>query len=228
MNIENSKYSGIYFLWLGKRKLILTRNLTPGIKLFNEDLILDKDNNTEYKVFDPYRSKYSSAIMQKILNLPIKENDIILYLGASHGYTCSFLSDIIKENGFIFALDVSARVVRDLVKICEVRKNICPLLLDANKPEKYKDKIVKVDVIYQDIAQRNQIDIFLKNVDLFLKNNGYCILCVKSRSIDVTKNPREIYKIVEKELIGNRLKIIDFKTLDPFQKDHGFFVCQKK
>src|SRR3989338_1816443 len=133
MNIEHSKYQGVYFLWLEKRKLILTRNLTLGIKFFNEDLILDTENNKEYRVFDPNRSKYAAAMMQKILNLPIKENDIILYLGASHGYTCSYLSDIIQEKGFIFALDVSARVVRDLVKICEVRKNICPLLFDANK-----------------------------------------------------------------------------------------------
>ncbi len=225
MNIENSRYQGLYFLWREKKKLILTRNLTPGIKFFNEDLI--SDNNTEYRVFDPSRSKYAAAIMQKILNLPIKENDIILYLGASHGYTCSYLSDIIKEKGFIFALDISARVVRDLVKICEIRKNICPLLFDANKPDLYRDKITKVDVIYQDIAQRNQVDIFLKNVDIFLKNNGYCILCIKARSIDVTKNPKEIYKQVE-NLLNKRLKIIDFKTLDPFQRDHGFFVCQKK
>ena len=225
MNIENSRYQGLYFLWREKKKLILTRNLTPGIKFFNEDLI--SDNNTEYRVFDPSRSKYAAAIMQKILNLPIKENDIILYLGASHGYTCSYLSDIIKEKGFIFALDISARVVRDLVKICEIRKNICPLLFDANKPDLYRDKITKVDVIYQDIAQRNQVGIFLKNVDIFLKNNGYCILCIKARSIDVTKNPKEIYKQVE-NLLNKRLKIIDFKTLDPFQRDHGFFVCQKK
>ncbi|MAG47992.1 fibrillarin [archaeon] len=220
-----SNYNGIYFQWQGKKKLVLTKNLTPKIKFFKEDLILE--DNTEYRIFEPGRSKYSAAILQKISKLPIKENDSILYLGASHGYTCSYLSDIIGNKGYIFAVDLSPRVVRDLVKVSSVRENIIPLLFDANKPFLYKEKITKVDILYQDIAQRNQVDIFLKNVDLFLKNNGYCILCIKSRSIDVTKNPGEIYSYVRKQL-AKKLKILDSKTLDPFQKDHCFFVCQKK
>ena len=225
MKIENSNHNNIYFLWSGKRKLILTKNLTPGRKFFNEDLI--NEENTEYRVFDPTRSKYAAAIMQKISKLPVKEDDIILYLGASHGYTCSYLSDIIGINGFIFALDIAPRVVRDWVKVCEIRNNICPLLYDANKPELYKDKIAKADVVYQDIAQRNQVEIFLKNIDLFLRNNGYCLLAVKSRSIDVTKDPKQIYDIVKNKLIS-KLKIIDYKVLDPFQRDHCLFVCQKR
>ena len=75
MNIEKSNYQGIYFLWLGKKKLILTKNLVPETKLFNEDLILNE--NIGYRIFDPSRSKYAAAIMQKISKLPIKEKDIM-------------------------------------------------------------------------------------------------------------------------------------------------------
>jgi len=84
-----------------------------------------------------------------------------------------------------------------------------------------------VDVVYQDIAQKNQIEIFIKNIDLFLKDGGYALLAVKARSIDVAKNPKIIFKEVKKELERD-LIIIDNRVLDPFQKDHCMFVCKKK
>ena len=54
--------------------------------------------------------------------MPIKQNENILYLGASHGYTPSFVSDIVGNNGLVFCLDFAPRVVRDLYMICEERK----------------------------------------------------------------------------------------------------------
>ena len=52
------------------------------------------------------------------------------------------------------------------------------------------------------------------------------MIAVKARSIDVTRNPKQIFMEVRKKL-ENNLKIIDFKTLEPFEKDHGFFVCKR-
>ncbi len=52
------------------------------------------------------------------------------------------------------------------------------------------------------------------------------MIAVKSRSIDVTRNPRQIFEEVRKKL-EKKLKIIDFKTLEPFERDHGFFVCRR-
>ena len=121
---------------------------------------------------------------------------------------------------------LAPRTVRDLLFVCEERKNMMPLLANANKPETYRNRITEVDVIYQDIAQKNQVDIFLKNLE-FLKPRGYALLAIKARSIDVTKSPQKIYREVEEKL-REKLKIIDLKELDPLQKDHCFFICQKK
>ena len=131
-------------------------------------------------------------------------------------------------SGFVFALDFAPRVVRELVFLCESRSNMAPLLEDANQPQNYEDKVIKnVDIVYQDIAQRNQAEIFLKNCDMYLKNGGYGLIAVKARSMDVSKRPSEMFKQVRIE-IEKKLVIIDERKLDPFEKDHIFFVCKKK
>ena len=53
------------------------------------------------------------------------------------------------------------------------------------------------------------------------------MFAVKSRSIDVTANPKIIFDKVEKEL-RKHFKIIDKTRLEPFEKDHMFFVLEKK
>src|SRR3989344_3636362 len=218
MEIEKTKYNNI--LKINKR-FLATENITPNKKFFDEKLM--KIDGIEYREFNPFRSKLAAAILKKISIVPIKEKDIVLYLGASHGYTSTYVSDIIKKDGIIFCIDFSARVVRDLLFVCEERKNMIPILASANKPKTYKERITKVDVIYQDVAQKNQVEILLKNLE-FLKPKGYVLIAIKARSIDVTKQPKKIYMEVEEKL-REKLKIIDKKELDPFQKDHIFFVC---
>ena len=53
------------------------------------------------------------------------------------------------------------------------------------------------------------------------------MLAVKARSIDVTKNPKQIFLKVRAEL-EKTLTIVDYRELDPFQKDHCLFVVKKK
>lgn len=205
------------------KKRLFTINLTLNNKFFNEKLYIE--NDIEYREFDPRRSKLSAYILNGSQNIFIRKNDVVLYLGASHGYTASHISDIIGNGGLIFAIDSSPRVVRDLYFLAKIRKNIAPILADANVPKDYIENLCLVDVVYQDIAQKNQAEIFLKNIRLFLKDDGYALLAVKARSINVVKKPsdifKEIRKILEKELI-----IVDYRTLEPYQIDHCMFVCK--
>ena len=82
-------------------------------------------------------------------------------------------------------------------------------------------------VIYQDIAQKDQVDIFLKNINLFLKKDGYAIIALKARSIDVTKYPKQIFKEV-RERLEKELTIVDYRDLEPYQKDHAMFICKNR
>jgi fibrillarin-like pre-rRNA processing protein len=208
------------------RRLLFTKNLTPGRSFFAESLV--REGSDEYRSWEVTRSKLGAAIKKGVSQIGIKEGDIILYLGASHGFTPSYVSDMIGESGFVFCLDVAPRVVRDLVFVCEERKNMAPLLADANHPESYSELIAKeVDVVYQDIAQKNQVQIFMKNCDAYLKKGGFGILALKARSIDVARRPRDIFMQVRKDL-EKVITIVDYKELDPFERDHAIFICKKK
>ena len=212
--LEKTKHHGIYQLRLGKKRIFFTKSL-DGKTFFNEKI------KNGYREFDIRRSKLAAAIAKGISDIFIEKNSLVLYLGASHGYTSSFISDIVGINGAVYCVEFAPRVIRDLVEICDQRENMAPILADANQPDY---EVGKVDIIYQDIAQKNQVEILFKNLK-YLKKGGYCLIAIKSRSIDVTKNPSEIFGEVKNKL-KSRLKIIDFKVLDPFERDHCFFVCQ--
>ncbi|MCP3682435.1 MAG: fibrillarin-like rRNA/tRNA 2'-O-methyltransferase [bacterium] len=217
------KFDGVFEEKLGKRTALLTKNSTPGLKFF-EEILVNKES-TEYRVWDVKKSKLAAAIVKGLSVMPIRQDSTVLYLGAAHGYTVSYISDIANK-GFIFALDFAPRVVRDLIFVAEKRENIAPIMADAKMPESYSKNVMQADIIYQDIAQRDQTGIFLKNADLFLKKGGFGILAVKSRSIDVSQRPRDVYQTVRKEL-EKTMKVVDYRILDPFQKDHALFVCKK-
>ena len=147
----------------------------------------------------------------------------VLYLGAATGTTVSHISDIISD-GLIYAVENSPIAMKKLLEVCKKRKNILPILENANHPGRYYHLISQIDFIYQDISQRNQAEIFIKNTERYLKKECYSILIVKARSIDVSLKPKEAYKKVQKTLEENGLKIINIMNLSPYEKDHAAFL----
>ena len=99
--------------------------------------------------------------------------------------TDSDVSDI-AHRGLVYALDFAPGEMKKLILACEERSNMIPIFADANHPERYAHLVDEVDIIYQDIAQRNQAEIALRNVECFLTDGGYLILMIKARSIDST------------------------------------------
>lgn len=203
---------------------IFTKSIIPGKNPFQEKLI--KDGDEEYREFDPKRSKLAAAIIKGCTNAGIRKKDIVLYLGISHGYTASFISDMIGKEGIIFGIDPAPRVMRDLVFLAEERDNIIPILADANHPEEYINRICQADIVYQDIAQRNQEDIFIRNCKLYLKDGGYGLLAVKARSINIKKKSKEIFIEIRKKL-EKEFTVIDYKILEPFERDHCMIIIKK-
>ena len=166
--IRKSKIFEVFESEQGKRKQLYTINLAPGQNVYGEKLV--KENELEYREWDAFKSKLASCILKGSLNIGIRKTNVVLYLGSASGTTISHVSDIVGSEGFIFAVDIAPRVMRDLVFLCYKRKNIAPILADANNPLGYMQNVCKADVLFQDIAQRNQAEIFLKNVNLFISN----------------------------------------------------------
>jgi fibrillarin-like pre-rRNA processing protein len=202
---------------------LFTRSLLPGNKSFAKSLF--KIKGIEYREWNPYKSKAAAAILQGIKSFPIKRGSKILYLGISSGSTASFFSDIICQDGVIYGVEISERSMRDLTPLAEKRGNIVPVLADSRKPETYS-WIEPVDVVYQDVATNDQSEIMIRNSQAFLKKGGFAMIAIKSRSIDVTKPPKQIFK-QEKEKLSKAFRILDMVELDPFERDHAFLVMQK-
>ena len=202
---------------------IYTKNLVPGQNVYGERLI--KRRGGEYRQWDPKRSKLAASML-KGFKVPINEDSTILYLGSASGTTVSHVSDILSK-GKIYAVDVAPRVMRDLLFLADKRQNIFPLLFNANLPQSYSNIVEKVDFIYQDIAERNQAEILEKNAKVFLKKGGYCMIAVKSRSINVSKNPKVVFAEVESKLKEN-FKVLKKARLEPFEKDHMAFLLARK
>jgi len=207
------------------RNKIFTENLhsSKGIKVYNERLIRYK--NKELRSWNPYRSKLATAILKGLM-FEIKSDSNILYLGAATGTTVSHFSDIVKD-GVIYAVESSPVSIKGLLQVCQKRKNIIPILNDANHPDRYSSLVSSVDFIYQDISQRNQAEIFIANIDRYLQKNVNGILMVKARSIDVSLKPKDAYKLVCNKLEEGGLKIKKIVDLAPYEKDHAAILITK-
>ncbi len=174
----------------------------------------------------PDRSKIAAAIMNGLKEFPFRKNSRVLYLGAASGTTVSHLSDIIKD-GIIFAVEFSERAIRKLVEFAEKHENVVPILEDARIPENYK-YIGELDVVFVDISQPDEIEISIRNANMFLKKGGYLMISVKSQSIDVVKRPEEVYREAEDKLRKAGYEVLQTVRLDPYEKDHAVVVGRKQ
>ncbi len=219
------KFKGIYVMQKGRKEIYYTKSLNPRKSVYGEVLV--RRGKDEYREWSILRSKLGAAVAKKISQVGIWPGNKVLYLGASTGTTVSHVSDMVGRDGFVFAVDFAPRTTRELVYLCEDRMNIAPIMEDANHPERYADKICEVDVVFQDIAQRNQPEIFMKNVDMFLKKGGFGLLAIKARSIDITKKPKQVFNEV-RAYLEKKVIIVDYRELAPYEKDHCIFVIKKK
>ena len=202
---------------------IATKNLTPGISVYGEELIHEKE---EYRIWNPRRSKLAAALLNGLENLDISEDAKVLYLGASTGTTVSHISDIVTD-GRIYAVEFSPTTAKKLVRLARQRTNIAPILGDATKPKNYLNITEKTDIVYCDVAQPTQSQLFMKNMNLIGKDDVIGALMIKARSIDVVQKPKKIFKEEERKLREKGFKIIEKVKLEPYEKDHIAFVVEK-
>ncbi len=205
---------------------IATKNLLPGKRVYGEPLVQAEDQ--EYRLWNPNRSKVCAAIKKGVKDLHLEKESRVLYLGAAEGTTISHLSDIVTK-GMIFGVDISARSMRKFIYLCEQRENLVPILGDAGNPNSYKEYLdgFSIDLLFQDVSQKNQAEIFLRNSRVYLKRGGYGFLSLKARSINASK-PVEELVMEEAEKMKNEFEIISIVSLHPFEKDHAMICCIKK
>jgi fibrillarin-like pre-rRNA processing protein len=218
-------HPGVFSIKTETETLLATLNQRPGQAVYGETLI-DLDGR-QYRSWSPFRSKLAAAIMKGLRNVRLSSGYRVLYLGVASGTTCSHISDIVGPSGHIWGVEFSPRSMRDLIeKLVKHRENISPILADARHPERYAVLVPRVDAIYADVAQPDQAMILVKNAASFLKEGGWATMAIKSRSIDVSKAPQEVYRQQMGVLERGGLEVVESLELDPYERDHALVVCR--
>jgi len=206
------------------RGFLWTPNRVPGRAVYGEKLRVRQGQ--EYRNWNPYRSKLAALLRQDPQTPWPAPDEDLLYLGAASGTSVSHVSDLMGK-GLVYAVEFSPRSLRDLLWNMEPRPNVVPVFEDADHPERYAAYVARpVGTVVQDVAQRHQVPIFLKNL-AFLRSGGLGFLFVKARSIHVADPPVRVYERVAEQLRTAGVEILRQTDLDPFEKDHRAFVVRK-
>jgi fibrillarin-like pre-rRNA processing protein len=217
---DDNNVNTVKWITIDGERQLATLNLVEGNSVYGEKLVGHKGG--EYRIWDPFRSKLAGAMIKGLKNLPIKKSMKVLYLGASTGTTVSHISDIVSDEGIVFAVEPAVRVARQLIEnVASRRRNVVPIIEDARKPRSYFSIFGKVDIVYSDIAQSDQTDIAIANCHAYLKKGGTVLVIIKTRSIDVTMEPKSVVAHEAKRLQDEGFHIDQIVNLDPFDKDHS-------
>ncbi|KAA6411890.1 MAG: rrna methyltransferase nop1 [Lasallia pustulata] len=234
--IEPHRHPGV-FVARGKEDLLVTKNITPGESVYGEKRIsvgnsantVNGDDTapatkTEYRVWNPFRSKLAAGILGGLDDIFIKPGAKVLYLGAASGTSVSHVADIVGPTGTVFAVEFSHRSGRDLINMATHRTNVIPIIEDARHPLRYRMLVSMVDVIFADVAQPDQARIVGLNAHLYLKVGGGVVVSIKASCIDSTAVPEAVFTQEVTKLREERIKPLEQLTLEPFERDHCIVV----
>ena len=197
---------------------LFTLNRGPaGDRVYGESL--RTIHGVEYRQWDPFRSKLA-ALLVKGGPLDVwTGTGRTLYLGGAHGTTVSHVADLV-DPAPVFAVEKSATSFAPLLALARRRSNILPILADAQLPERYRADVGEVDLLYQDVAQRNQAAIFVENARATLAGRGRGLLMLKVRSVTQRRPAPVVVREARAELTAGGLEVRAEVALAPFARDH--------
>ena len=194
---------------------IYTVNLASGA-VYGERIV--RQGGREYREWSPARSKLAEYLRAGG-PFPAAEDDGILYLGAGSGTTVSHVSDVLRS-GTVYAVEVAPIPYFRLLEVAGSRPNVVPILSDARHPERFSPLVGPVAGVYQDLAQRDQVNIFAANMGAFGARWG--ILMLKTRSIS-QRDPDEVAAAELAKLEDLSVSHVDISGTHP---DHrAYFVA---
>jgi fibrillarin-like pre-rRNA processing protein len=196
---------------------LFTVNRNPGTKVYGESLTTVE--GVEYRTWDPFRSKLAAFLAKGAPADVLGQPRTVLYLGAAHGTTVSHLSDLWPD-ATIFAVEKSPTSFARLLALARTRPGLLPILADAQLPERYQADVGPADLLYQDIAQRNQAGIFVENARACLASRGRGVLMLKVRSVTQQRPTAAVVREARTVLSAAHLKVVYEAELSPFSREH--------
>lgn len=217
--MEATDWPGVY----REGRDLFTANALPGQKVYGETLRTVR--GTEYRLWDPFRSKLAAYLARGAPAEVFGTVRKALYLGGAHGTTVSHLSDAWPA-AQIFVIEKSPTAFGPLLALARRRANLLPILADAQLPERYAADVGGVDLLYQDVAQRNQVAIFAENARTCLERTGRGILMLKVRSVTQRRPPAVVAREAKGQLRTEGFPVWNESGLAPFSREHVAFAVR--
>jgi fibrillarin-like pre-rRNA processing protein len=191
------------------------------------DRMVKGDNGFDYRSFPPNGTKLAAMVKRGVTSWPFTPGSRVLYLGAGAGTTVSYMADVCPQ-GQIYAVEFAPEPFRALVEVARERTNVVPILADARTPGAYATQVgTPVDVLYQDVAQRDQWEIAHRNALALMAADGWLVLVVKASSVDVARPAAEVYSEVRTAIGSSGLRLEEVIDLDPFDREHAVFIVRR-
>jgi len=190
--------------------------------------VVEGEDGHLYRSFPPTATKLSAMVKLGMEHWPFSETSRVLYLGAAAGTTVSYISDICPR-GHLFAVEFAPEPFRSLVDVARGRPNVVPILADARRPSAYAVQVgPPVDVLYQDVAQRDQWDIGERNAQALLSPGGTLILVIKASSVDISRPASRIFEVVAEKAAAGNFDVLEMVDLGNYDRDHAVLVAKRR
>ena len=180
------KETRIFQIQIGDKEQLATKNIVEGTKTHKEKIVIVNDE--EFLEWNPYKSKLAAAIRNGLQILPIIKNSKVVCINPLEESTILHISNIVGSEGSVFVIDVDKNKKSFLNKLVDTHKNIIPIY-DTIDELSFSSSITgKVDALYVDIPESEQIETIVEKYISLLKNEGFLMLIAKKDDNAIIEN----------------------------------------
>jgi len=234
------KETRIFQIQIGNEEQLATKNMVKGVKTRKEKIVIVNDE--EFLEWNPYKSKLAAAIRSGLQILPIIKNSKVVCINPLEESTILHISNIVGSGGSVFVIDVNKNKKSFLNKLVDTHKNIIPIY-DTIDELSFSSSITgKVDALYVDITEAEQIKQIVDKCELLLKNEGFLMLVAKKDGDAILEN--DIVGWMAEQRAGlNKIREITAKlksqfeiiqeinlgvnyVMEPYHRLHAFILAQ--
>ena len=234
------KEARIFQIQIGNEEQLATKNMVKGTKTRKEKIVIV--NNEEFLEWNPYKSKLAAAIRNGLQILPIIKNSKVVCINPLEESTILHISNIVGSGGSVFVIDVNKNKKSFLNKLVNTHKNIIPIYDKVDELSFFSSITGKVDALYVDIPESEQIEQIVEKYGSLLKNEGFLMLIAKKDDDAVLENDL-VGWMAEQRAGLNKIREITAKlksqfeiiqeinlginyAMEPYHKLHAFILAQ--
>ena len=180
------KETRIFQIQIGDKEQLATKNIVEGTKTHKEKIVIVNDE--EFLEWNPYKSKLAAAIRNGLQILPIIKNSKVVCINPLEESTILHISNIVGSGGSVFVIDVNKNKKSFLNKLVDTHKNIIPIYDTVDELSFSSSITGKVDALYVDIPESEQIEQIVEKYGSLLKNEGFLMLIAKKDDNAIIEN----------------------------------------